>query len=378
MTCEQVKATGHFPLPGHIGALKAAGLYHGYIASGLMPSPYAHPLITQGIAGNGGQTLTLARQAKRLYVGNIPFSITEGEIERFFNATMKELNIAKSGENPVVSVSINHDKNYAFVEFRDSEEASAAMAFDGINFQGQALKIRRPKEYQAPSSNPDDSPGVTYIGGVSSNVQDTPNKLFIGGLPAYLNDEQVIELLKVFGELKSFNLVKDTVTNLSKGYAFCEYSDSTVTDLACQGLNNMELGDKKLLVQRASVGAKPMIGLNPPPQLFINAAPDQLQPTRILLLLNMVTPEELEDDEEYEEILADIEEEATKFGKVLSIKIPKDKTKYNESAIGKVFIEYDNDTQCAVALKSLAGRKFSDRIVLASYYNEDKFANDDL
>ena len=33
-----------------------------------------------------------------------------------------------------------------------------------------------------------------------------------------------------FGQLRAFNLVKDTATGLSKGYAFCEYADVTVTD----------------------------------------------------------------------------------------------------------------------------------------------------
>ena len=90
------------------------------------------------------------------------------------------------------------------------------------------------------------------------------------------------ELLTSFGPLKAFNLVKDSATSLSKGYAFCEYVDISATDqvmcrlyvfrrlnvfcvtlrsvcFLCQavaGLNGMQLGDKKLIVQRASVGAK--------------------------------------------------------------------------------------------------------------------------
>merc|ERR1712066_536594 len=83
-----------------------------------------------------------------------------------------------------------------------------------------------------------------------------PNKLFVAGLPNYLNDEQVKELLTSFGQLKAFNLVKDTTTGLSKGYAFAEYLDGSITDQAIAGLNGMQLGDKKLIVQRASVGAK--------------------------------------------------------------------------------------------------------------------------
>ena len=66
-------------------------------------------------------------------------------------------------------------------------------------------------------------------------------------------------------------------------------------------MNGMQLGDKKLIVQRASVGAK-----------NAQAAPVQLQipglnlnqgsgpATEVLVLMNMVVPEDLEDEEEYE------------------------------------------------------------------------------
>lgn len=33
-----------------------------------------------------------------------------------------------------------------------------------------------------------------------------------------------------FGQLRAFNLVKDSATGLSKGYAFCEYVDVSLTD----------------------------------------------------------------------------------------------------------------------------------------------------
>ena len=44
------------------------------------------------------------------------------------------------------------------------------------------------------------------------------------------------ELLSSYGTLRSFNLVKDTVTGLSKGFAFCEFVDHEITDIACEGL----------------------------------------------------------------------------------------------------------------------------------------------
>ena len=51
--------------------------------------------------------------------------------------------------NPVLAVQINLDKNFAFLEIRSVDEATSALAFDGINFMGQSLKIRRPSDYKA-------------------------------------------------------------------------------------------------------------------------------------------------------------------------------------------------------------------------------------
>ena len=42
---------------------------------------------------------------------------------------------------------------------------------------------------------------------------------------------QVKDLLISFGDLKAFNLVKDTASGLSKGYAFFEYKECVQTEL---------------------------------------------------------------------------------------------------------------------------------------------------
>jgi splicing factor U2AF subunit len=91
------------------------------------------------------------------------------------------------------------------VQFRNADEATAAMQFDGVMWDNSTpLRVRRPKDYIGIDPSLGMLPGM-----VGTTVADSPNKLFIGGLPTYLNDEQVMELLKSFGELKSFNLVKE-------------------------------------------------------------------------------------------------------------------------------------------------------------------------
>ena len=70
-----------------------------------------------------------------------------------------------------------------------------------------------------------------------------------------------------------------------------------------EGLNSIELGEAHLKVQRASVGVTQAAGLdqgvNAMSLLAATAAPD-LEEGRVLQLLNMVTPEELIDNEDYE------------------------------------------------------------------------------
>jgi hypothetical protein len=47
--------------------------------------------------------------------------------------------------NSVISCSITRDKGppYAFIKLRSVQEASNALAFNGIQFRGHTLKVRR-------------------------------------------------------------------------------------------------------------------------------------------------------------------------------------------------------------------------------------------
>lgn len=358
----------------------------------------------------------VTRQARRLYVGNIPFGCTDAELIEFFRSNMEMLNFIKEPGSPVLACQINLDKNYAFLEFRTVEETSSAMALDGILCKGQALKIRRPHDYQPiPGSEPTPVPigsalssstitgghqyvdPVPHIPGVVSNiVADSPNKIYIGGVPTYLTDDQIKEILASFGQLKAFNLIRDPSTLASKGYAFCEYLDSNVTDQAILGLNGFEIGDKKLTVQRASVGAKsgplataggsvtglmgaPNITAIPPVQIQVPGLPNIQQSvvprvlTEVLCLMNMVEPDELKDDQEYEDILEDIREECQKYGKVRSIEIPR--PGQHVSGLGKVFVEFDSATEAQRAQLNLAGRRFANRVVVTSYFDRDRYRN---
>jgi splicing factor U2AF subunit len=114
---------------------------------------------------------------------------------------------------------------------RTVEEASNAMALDGIIYEGISVRVRRPSDYN-PSmaatlgpSQPSSHMNLAAVGlapGASGGA-DGPDRIFVGGLPYYLSEEQIVDLLSSFGPLRAFDLVKDRDTGNSKGYGFCIY-----------------------------------------------------------------------------------------------------------------------------------------------------------
>ena len=154
------------------------------------------------------------------------------------------------------------DKAYAFVEFRSVEEASNAMALDGVRFRDAFLKVRRPSNYDPAVAimlgpvDPSPALDLSSFDVVRTVVQDSPHKVFIGGLPCDWTEDQVKEMLLPFGPLRAFNLVMDRATGNSRGYAFCEFLDVNVTESAIQSLHGKPVGNKYMTVKRA---------LGPPP-----------------------------------------------------------------------------------------------------------------
>ena len=371
------------------------------------------------------------RHARRVYVGGFPPNVSEVRVADFFNnALMAVGGIAETqtegNANPVVNVYMNHEKHFAFVEFRNAEETSNCMALDSISFDSSQLRVRRPNDYNQPAAMklgpivPNIKMNLEAIGlsnevlqrmqsGVASgqnngnangsNVAD-PNedRVFVGGLPYFLTEAQIRELLEAFGPITRFDLVRDRDTGGSKGYGFVVYRDGpAITDIAIQGLHGMQMGDKQLTVRRANATLERMqqeqraalqqqqqqhqlLGNGGAaaqflPQSAAPAAPEvDENATECLVLKNMgIKDEELNDPEEYEIIVEDTQEECEKFGKVLGMKIPKPPSK----SAGVVFVRFETAESARKARKSLNGRKFAGNIVSAQYDSIETYEKHD-
>lgn len=86
------------------------------------------------------------RNGRRLYVGNLG-EASEAEIERFFADLVFRIAVTPPKSAPILSVYINAERKFAFVEFCSIELANAFVALDGLVWNGTPLKIRRPVDY---------------------------------------------------------------------------------------------------------------------------------------------------------------------------------------------------------------------------------------
>jgi splicing factor U2AF subunit len=330
----------------------------------------------------------------------------EQSVATFFSQAMHLIggNTAGPGDC-VVNVYINQEKKFAFVELRTVEETSNAMALDGVNFDGVAVRVRRPSDYN-PSmaatlgpSQPNPNLNLAAVGltpGSGAGGADGPDRVFVGGLPYYLTEDQIKELLSSFGPLKGFDLIKDRETGSNKGYGFCVWQNPAVTDIACAALNGMKLGDKTLTVRRATSSGQ----AKPDQTAVLQQAQQQIAmqlgglagtgantiplgtptevPTKVLVLLSVVSPDELVNDEDYEEIFEDMKEECAKYGSLIKVVIPRpDPSGAPRQGVGKVFVEYADTMSSAKAKQALHGRKFGGNAVVATFYREERFHSGD-
>lgn len=376
-------------------------------------------IATAGIGGGiaSGPNQQATRHARRIYMGGLPPSAHEDTISDFLSNALAAVGGTTAGPGTCcVNVYVNHDKKFAFVELRTVEEASNAMALDGILFEGATVRIRRPADYNpvaaaalgpaAPNPNLNlaaiglEKPAPAHAGGMGTGAPHLPapttlpnhaatrpedddtggsQRLFIGGLPYYLKISECKELLSSFGAIKSFDLIIDRATGDSKGYGFVVYEDPTASDAAIAGLHGMKMGDRQLTVkpaegiQRTAQPVAPAVALADgvvQPAMFTIAAP------RVVKLIDALKVEELVDDEDYADIVEDMAEELGKYGKVLAVHIPRPSKEEGADpprGLGKVLGEFEEPTAALAARNALHGRKFGGNIVQASLVTEEDF-----
>ncbi|MES1923351.1 hypothetical protein MHBO_004915, partial [Bonamia ostreae] len=176
-----------------------------------------------------------------------------------------------------------------------------------------------------------------------------------------------------YGPVSSFFLPQEP-DGTSKGFCFFVYEDLSVTQEAIRGLNGIQIGESTLTVKLHSSPDKedPAESLRKAQEVLIKtAAMKKDPPSKVICLLNMVTMEQLKDEQEYKENFEDVKSEAENFGRVREVVI--NRPGENKEGVGKVFVKFKSVSGARTALNCLEGRTFDKRTVYVKFFNEKDF-----
>jgi len=125
---------------------------------------------------------------------------------------------------------------YGFVHYEGEE--SATQAIERVNGKVIADKKVIVSAFQSRTER-----------GVDSKNDFT--NLYVKNIPEDMDDDTFKALFTEYGEVQSCSVTKDKETGKSKGFGFINFADAEQAAAAVAGLNDKEIGDKKLFVGRA-------------------------------------------------------------------------------------------------------------------------------
>ena len=239
--------------------------------------------------------------------------------------------------------------------------------------------------------------------------------MFVGGLNPQTTLASLQPIFEQYGTISHINLVTDH-QQLCKGYGFVDFSNPSVAISTIPALNGQPFQSGILKVQYSdpqmrsqfngqNLPIMPNIGVGaggeysaeaaiaaalamthaaPPgvqsvgmpvqpmhiPPVVSSLAAQPIPTSRVIVLMNMVPVEELDDPSLYAELVSEISEECRKFGTLISTVVPKEGL-----GRGKVYLQYEQTKDTAVAYRCLKGRKFGPNMVDCDYYSETSFGN---
>ncbi|CAI7796018.1 unnamed protein product [Closterium sp. NIES-53] len=261
-------------------------------------------------------------------------------------------------------------------------------------------------------------------------------RVYVGSIVYDLAEPDIMAIFQAFGPIKSCQLIPNPDTGKHKGYGFVEFETEEAAKGAIQCMNGFQLGGRQLKVGWASAShaptsaspaapafpsgipgmpaipgfpgaALPAAGggaglMGAVPGAVAAASPAEAaaslpaSPCRCIVMRNMVTPEEVDDD-----LQSEVTDECGKFGKVERVVIyqlmvfvadsfspilaawcftcvQEQQSEKPGDAIVKIFVLFSSTPEAQAAQQSLHNRWFGGRQVIASFYPEVLFARNDF
>lgn len=174
------------------------------------------------------------KERHTLFIGNLPFETTDGELRDMFSA---------HGSVDMVTIPKNRDtgspRGFAFVDMSTEAEVDAAVAaLHETEIGGRKIRVQKslPKD-EAQKQQRKFAP----------KQDENAQKIYVGNLPYDVDLEDVKAIYAKFGEIKDAFLPMDRKMNRPRGFAFITL-DKEVAEKAIEETNGMDFMGRGLTV----------------------------------------------------------------------------------------------------------------------------------
>jgi RNA recognition motif-containing protein len=86
---------------------------------------------------------------------------------------------------------------------------------------------------------------------LSEKDEKEPMKIYVGNLSYNATESEIKSAFQAYGEVDSVSIITDRDTGRSKGFGFVEMADKEQALAAIAGLNETELGGRRMMVSEA-------------------------------------------------------------------------------------------------------------------------------
>ena len=302
------------------------------------------------------------------------YHLTENQVLELLQAfgKIKAFHLVKNEPDAVTS------KGYCFVEYADPNSTPmAVLGLNGMDMGGGKVLTARVAGQRGQASVaalPHQPSGGVAANGTMASI--APNAVIVSGYEIEALVDAAMGLKPMPTTPTHVDQFGMPITRMSNGGLPAQIATVPAPSPPAQPSagNALPPGSSALDIANAALDAAFGPGANVAPVAPPAPPPPSRISTRILVLLNMVSNEDLESDVEYSGLMEEVEEEVRKFGKLLSIQIPRKASPTIEpSAVGKIFLEYATIQDSENAEKELSGRQFGPNVVQAIYHNEEEY-----
>lgn len=194
------------------------------------------------------------RNSRTILIMQLSPRVTSRDLEDFFSdiGRVREVRL-------IMDSKTRRHKGIAYIEFEEASSAAKAFSLNGRDFLGAPMVVQSAQTDRNSRQSDDWHPSTSQtVNHPSSNPNSRshlpPNcyRVYVGGLNVNLTEEMIRLVFEPFGPIARLELMKDRVTNVSRGYAFITYANEEDGKKAVQALDGFELAGKALRVSKST------------------------------------------------------------------------------------------------------------------------------